>query len=591
MASLAVAVLIARGASAQQAPPPAERGQVYSGYELETIAEVLSSLHETVDESPEGKTVERVDIVPLDVAQKRDLLPGIANVFHYTSRPSVIRRELLLRERDPYLQVLVDETIRNLRRLPELSLVLVVATRGSAPDRVGVVVITKDVWSLRLGWSIDATPGGIEQLSAQPAEWNFLGTHQTLNGNFVYEPLALTFGLGYTVPRIDTSRIALVAAANVVVNQASGAPEGSFGSLVAGEPLYSGRVGWAWDATVEWEDAILRRYRNARLFQYVASTGERVPSQYHARVYIAEYEATRSFGWRNKHDLTFGAEMSRSEYTANFPGLDPASVADFVANSVPHADTRVGPFVQYHAYTKRFVRVLDFDTLALQEDFRLGPDVVLRVYPTFRALGGSRDVLGLYGALQYTFAVRDGLFRVSFRSRTEPEVDRIADAAIEPTAHFVSPSIGRLGRLVVDADWTYRFRNYLNTTATLGGGDRLRGYATNFLQGPNVVSYNLEFRSRPIEVLSCEIAGVAFFDAGDAYRTLSDFRMYQSAGVGLRALFPWLDRVVFRADIGFPFERRDSHLAPIDPVGFFVSFAQAFDTPSVSPTPVLPTGQ
>ncbi len=592
--SLAVvaASVSARPALGQKAPPPAERGQVYSPYELETIAEVLGSRREARDQAPEGKTIERVEVVPLDVIEERDPVPRLLNVFHYTSRPSVIRRELLVREGDPYQQVLVDETIRNLRRLPQLSVILVVATRGTTPDRVGLVVVTKDVWSIRLGWSIDYTAGGLERFEAQPAEWNFLGTHQTLYGHFLYQPLSYTFGLGYVVPRIGDSRVAAVALTDVQVNRVSGAPEGSLGSLVTGQPLYSGLVGWAWDASVAWEDEVVRRYSYAQLYEYRASTGKLVPSEYRAREYVTTYEATRSFGWDTKHDFTFGAGIDRNEYTTSFSGIDSASVADFVANNVPVGDTRVGPFVQYHGYKKRFVRVIDFDTLALQEDFSLGHDVVLRLYPSFRALGSTRDVFGIYGAVQYTFAVRDGLFRVSFASRTEPEVDRIADAAVEPTAHFVSPSIGGLGRIVLDATTTYRWRNYLNTTATLGGADRLRGYPTSFFQGPNYVAYNVELRSRPVEILSCEIAGVAFFDAGDAYRTSRDFTMYQSAGVGFRALFPQLDRIVFRADIGFPFERPlDSTGVPIPAYGFLVSFSQAFATPTVAPAPVLPTGQ
>lgn len=600
--SLALAVALAlaatRASFAQQPPPPAQRGLVYSAYEVQTMDQVLASLHETRDPEPDGKTIERVEIVPLEVFEPRDdpfprlAFPRVLNALHATSQPSVIRRELLVREGEPYRQVLVDETLRNLRRLQQLSVVLAFATRGSAPGRVAVVVITKDVWSLRLAWNIELTAGGVELFESQPAEWNFLGTHQTLQGHFVYQPLSYTFGLGYEAPRLGTSRIATVVSADVIVNRASGAAEGSQGSVVAGQPLYSGLVDWAWDASVAWQDAILRRYSNAQLFQYVATTGRSVPSEYRARQYVTTYELTRSFGWETKHDLTMGAGIDRSEYIVDFPGADPRTVADFVANNVPVSDTRVGPFVQYHTYTKRFVRVIDFDTLAMQEDYALGQDAVVRVYPSFRALGATRDVLGLYGAVQYTVAVRDGLFRASFASRTEPEVHRIADAAIQPTAHFVSPTIAGLGRVVLDATMIYRWRNSLNTTTLLGGSDRLRGYPTNFFFGPNVAAYNVELRSRPVEVFTCQLAGVLFFDAGDAYRDRGDFAIYQSVGAGVRALLPWLDRVVFRADIGFPIERPlDSTGAPIPPFGFVVSFAQAFATPTVSPTPVLPTGQ
>jgi hypothetical protein len=178
------------------------------------------------------------------------------------------------------------------------------------------------------------------------------------------------------------------------------------------------------------------------------------------------------------------------------------------------------------------------------------------------------------------------------QSNTEPEKDRIADASLQPTAHLVTPTIAGMGRVVFDASLLWRWRNYLNATTILGGDDRLRGYPTNFFVGKDSFSYNVEFRSRPIELYSCELGGVAFYDVGDAFGA-DRFVPYQSLGIGLRAVFPWLDRAVLRADLGFPIKRPldSSTHAPIAPFAFLVSFGQAFATPSVSPAPVLPTGQ
>jgi hypothetical protein len=591
--AVAVAIVVPTLAHAQQPPPPAERGLVYSLYEEQTIAEVLAALGQVRDPAPEGKKVERIDIAPLDVIEERDPLPLWVNVFHFTSRTPVIRRELLVREGEPYRQVLVDETIRNLRRLPQLSAILVVATKGSTPDRVGIVVITKDVWSLRLNWSLSLTPGGVELFEAQPAEWNFLGTHQTLSGIFAYQPLAYTFGLGYEAPRLGTSRVAVRASAAVIVNHSSGAAEGSLGSVIAGQPLYSALTEWAWDASASWRDQLVPKYQDAKLVPFVDNaTGQSLPDEYRARQYLTTYELTRSFGCDVKHDVMLAAGIDMQQYRVDFPGVDKQTRDDLIAYHVQRSDTRVGPSIQYHGYTKRYVRVIDFDTLALQEDYRLGHDVVLSVYPSFRALGSTRDVLGFYAALQYTFAVRDGLFRASFQSRTERDTEQISDAAIEPTVHFVSPTVAGLGRIVLDAMTLYRWRNYLNKTTSIGGADRLRGYPTNFFVGPDVVAFNVELRSRPVEILTCQLGGVAFFDSGDAFRGFDRFRPYQSVGIGLRALFPQLDRTVFRVDIGFPLEQpRDVYGARIAPLGFHVSFDQAFPTPTVSPTPVLPTGQ
>jgi hypothetical protein len=598
--------LVAASAAAQEPPPPAERLQVYSPYEEETITEVLRAKGLHRDANPEGKRIERVDVVALDPFEQRDIPPRWLNVFHVTTRESVIRREVLLREGGVYEQVLADDTIRNLRRppgIPQISAVLLIAAQGSSADRVIVVLITKDVWSLRLNWNVVGDPGGIDQLYLQPSEGNFLGTHQIVGTTFILEPSAYTVGLNYLVPDLGGSRVAVVANAHVMINRADGSAEGTYGELIAGQPLFSGPTEWAWSGSVQWFNIVFRRYVNARLGLYVdpacqaASTPAcRMPFQFRERILEARYALTRSFGWDVKHDFTFAADAVRGAYPVNPPPTtSPQTVADFIAQDVPVADTRIGPSLQYHSYRTRFVRVVDFDTLALQEDYRLGHDVVVSVTPTLRAFGSTREVVDLYGAVQYTWALRDGLFRVSFQSDTQPQLDasRVSDASLEPTMHLATPTIAGLGRIVVDGTFLYRWRNYLNQTAFLGGDDRLRGFPTNFFVGANILGYNIEARSRPVEILSCELAGVAFYDVGDAYTNASAFVPYQAAGFGLRALFPWLDRTVFRADIGFPLHRPIDPVSgtPVPPMQFLVSFAQAFVTPTTAPTPVLPTGQ
>jgi hypothetical protein len=615
---LSAAFVLAASIAVAQAPPPAERSHVYSPYEEQTIGEVIESLHETIDPTPEGKTIEHIEIVPLNVFEKRDPLPHWLNVFHVTTRPSIVRREVLLREGGSYQQVLADDTIRNLRTLIQLSVILVVTARGSTPDRVRVVVITKDVWSLRAGWDLELyatsvggrSVQGLELFELQPAEWNVGGIHQTANGLFILQPSAYTLGLGYEIPRIDDSRIALELDADVMINRESNSPEGSAGDLIAGQPIYSGLTEWAWDSDVSWQDVIARRYQNGAQAPYVdPATSKSVPFEYRDREYAASYHVTRSFGWDIKHDLTLGAGASTHVFRTVSPGADPRTLADFAALNVPVSNARVGPSIEYHTYTKRYARLLDFESLALQEDVTLGHDVVLRFYPSFRALGSTLDIFGTYAAAQYTFAIRDGIFRVAFASTMEPDPQRMYDASINPAAHLVTPTVASVGRLVVDGTMLYRWRDGLNITGAcpgqsaagpfipcstfLGGTDRLRGFPTNYLVGKDFISYNVEFRSRPVEVLTCQLAGVAFFDAGDAFYGLNDIHPVESVGIGLRALLPWLDREVFTADIGFPLVRPidPTTRAPISGYGFLIAFGQAFSPPSVALPSILPTGQ
>jgi len=251
----------------------------------------------------------------------------------------------------------------------------------------------------------------------------------------------------------------------------------------------------------------------------------------------------------------------------------------FTRAHVPTSDRRVGPFLQYRGYTSNYLRVLDLETLGLQEDFRLGHDVAVRVYPIRQELGSSRNFLGTYAGAQYTVGLGDGFARVAVSSTIEAEANGIADGMIDADMRIVTPRLG-FGRLVFDAGAVNRYRNYLNRTSFLGGSGRLRGYPSNYFSGKDLVAYNFEFRSRPVEILSCQLGGAAFFDAGHAANGMDHLRPKHSVGFGFRVLFPQLDRLVFRGDIGFPLEeRRDPKVRPFSVT---VAFEQAFSVPSIS---------
>ncbi len=128
---------LALATSARAAAP-----QAYSKYEQETINEVLKDQKTTIDPAPEGKIVEGIDIVPLEVFEQRDPLPGFVNIFHTTTRKYVIARQVLQSADAPYEQAVVDETARNLRTNAQLSIVICLPVAGSAPGRVRLLVIT-----------------------------------------------------------------------------------------------------------------------------------------------------------------------------------------------------------------------------------------------------------------------------------------------------------------------------------------------------------------------------------------------------------------------------------------------------------------
>jgi hypothetical protein len=638
-------------AVAQTAPPGAVQLNEYSSYEKDTIDDALAYLHASLEPHPEGKTIEGFDIITLEVFEKHDLVPAVTtifNIFHTTTKRYVIEREILLRVGDPYQQPLVDDTIRNLRTEAQISLVLTLATKGKTPGTVRLVVITKDVWSLRPNWDIGVTGGGILFLSAQPAETNLAGTHQTAYGNFILQPNSLLLGGGYAEPRLFGTHVSAQGNANIILNLPTGQPEGSQGGLIVGQPLYSPLTGWAWDASMTWQDQVVRDYRFPGIGCYpyptmptqvtcaqAVITGKAVPFAYRAQTYDNQYTLTRSFGWTVKHDFSLGLQVNAQVFPATPVELEaafpPASVfipgggysasvgQQFINANVPLTDNRVGPFLQYHTYSKAYARVLDIDTLGLQEDFRLGHDIYANVYPVVEGLGSTRNFVGFDVAAQYTVKLGDGLVRAAVESITEVQTtDRCGpsgmtgpvvvntravvagpacDASIDPALHVVFPTMF-VGRFVLDAHFLYRFTNYLNQNEFTGGDDRLRGYPANYFTGYNVTNANLEFRTHALNILTAQLGLVAFYDVGDAFNSLTappgaacrpvmgsaspNFCPVQDLGIGIRTLFPQLDRIAFRFDFGIPVGvGRD--LPGVPPFSFFFSLGQAFNVPQVSP--------
>src|SRR5262245_38099661 len=133
---------------------------LYSEYEKAAIRRELESRGWQLEPEPEGKLITDIEIVTLDVFDETDPVPDFVNIFHTITREGVIRRELLFRSGEPYRRHRLDESARNLKGLQRLSVVLLVPVRDPVDGRVRVLVITKDVWSLRLNSSIEYGPEG-----------------------------------------------------------------------------------------------------------------------------------------------------------------------------------------------------------------------------------------------------------------------------------------------------------------------------------------------------------------------------------------------------------------------------------------------
>ena len=135
------------------------------------------------DRAPQGKRIVFIRIVREEVFVGEELLVPIVlpreastwpNTFHWLTEESVVRRELLVGQGDRYDAELVAESERNLRALGILTLARIEAVRTSKPDEVGLMVFTRDLWSLRLETGFSGADGAYG-VTAQLIERNLFG--------------------------------------------------------------------------------------------------------------------------------------------------------------------------------------------------------------------------------------------------------------------------------------------------------------------------------------------------------------------------------------------------------------------------------
>jgi hypothetical protein len=553
----------------------------YSTYETATLSAILAERELELDRAPEGKSIESVEIVRLEVFDETDPVPDFFNIFHVTTREVVIRRELLFEVGDRFDAVTVNETARNLRDRRQLSLVLIAAAKGSAPDRTRVIVVVKDVWSLRLNSNVAFGTGGLSYLLLNPSEENAFGTHASVGALFILYPKSYSIGLLASQRHILGTKLQGSASGSLIYNRDSGKIEGSTGYFTYGQPLYARKVEWAFGSALYWRDEISRLYEGAEVKTFDAKStpeDDALPIEYASDRQLGGYEVTRSFGLAQKFDFSLGFEADRRRYRYDPPpGTPREAVREFERAWLPVSDTRLSPFVQFRTYSTRFFSTIELETLGLQEDFRLGLETILRFYPASSGLGSTRDLIGTLAGVSYTTTLGDGLLRALASNTVDYNVGgKRHDALAVARLRVASPRFG-LGRVVFDGVFWDRYENYLRRKTYLGGDRRLRGYPENAFYGSTAVAANLELRTTSVDILSAQVGLAAFYDTGDAADSVEALSLKQSAGAGLRILFPQANRSVFRFDWAFPLSSGYDTL----PGGFFVTFEQAFTMPSL----------
>lgn len=571
--------------------------QLRSQYEEKLIADALDrrklSQHE-IDPQPEGKLIEEIlidagkVILPGDFPLSQYIPWTWLNAVHVRTRDEVIARELLFHVGEPFRRDVFEESGRNLRTLFILSVARLVALRGSTPDKVRVLVVTKDQWSLRLNTEFRFDQARLDVLSFQFAEHNLAGRNKRLSVDFGFDPGRFSLGMSYSDPRIWGSRHQLKLIGGLYLSRETSNVEGGQLFFQVGRPLFSLRTRFGWEAKLQVTKDIARYFSGGVIYLRKVKD-EDVPDVYRREQVAGQVQVQYSAGIVHKLNLSLGWRVQHQQY--NLPDDFPDTISDAARTAyrqlLPRSESASGPFVGLNLFTARFIRLKDIQTLALTEDLRLGPELNLELRYAWHGFGFSSDYLEASGSLASQHYLGDNLFsyQVNAGVRLQYGIDprgALLNEYLTAQVREITPAVGPL-RLHLSAKLQLRGRDLEQQRMTLGSDSGLRGYAPRAIQGGSLYRVNAELRTKGLNLWTIHVGGVVFYDGGDAPPVLNGYLRDGSyfgtayrhdVGFGLRLGLPQFNREVIRLDLGFPLESPSpgSVYAP----RFSAEFGQAF---------------
>lgn len=507
-----------------------------------------------VDAQPDGKRIAAIFVTNLDVFGRDDGLLRLLNLFHRTTREEIIEREVLLRPGDLWDAEVAAETRRRLTDPTLSSLVVVVPVRAAQPGSVNLLVVTRDIWSLRLNSDFEYQAGVLSMLRLQPSENNLFGWRKTLVAVFDMDLGRYAVGPTYMDPNIAGTRWTMSVALRALFSRESQHSEGSSSAVTVTHPLWSYRRKWGGELSLNHLLGVVRVFQGRTLRPFDdpnTATVESIPFRYRLRSFNFSGAVTRSFGERVLQRVSVGYQFwlqRRTPYLEDF-AESPAALMSFVAG-LPRSERSSSVGLTYRLSTTSFVVLRDVDTFDLAEDTNVGPTVTASVFRGLQLLGSERDYWRLSVAVGWTLAPRRALAQLFAGAETRLQSGQAIDDRWYVDGNFATPPFGFL-RLVGRGRVDRVVRNGTVPYLILGGETGMRGYPIGAFFGQAWFRTNLEVRTAGLPVFSTRLGAVAFWDAGHAAPDFGMLVAHHDFGGGLRLLLPQLQRSVIRFDWAF----------------------------------------
>jgi hypothetical protein len=580
---------LAAAAACNARLPTCEWIMTFSSLEKLSIGRALAGLGLEVDPAPWDKVIARIRIYNEDVFAEKNWL-RFFNHFHVTTRERTIRSELTVEAGQVWNEELIAESARRLKDPLYTGVVALLPVKSAEPGKVDLLVVTRDIWSLRFNTQYQIQQGSLTNLSMSLSENNFLGRRKTVALAILVDQGAMTVGplfidknfLGqhldfrFRIDRIFTRQSLDIVAPDLVTRVPSGDPgglqddgklraEGSQATIALTKTLWSLASKWGGGGSFTYRDAISRAYRSTGLRGIddpSTAEVELLPHQYRMRTWSVRASVTRQWGREYKQQLELGHAVTsqRPSLLSTFPA-DPALRAFFVRSVFPRDELISSPFVQWAIFRAKYRTIRNVDTFDLAEDLRLGTNMSVGIQRSLEVLGAdanfTRPSITAGWTLPWT---DDGFVRLSaggqIRIQNGSTIDNTATAQIR----VVTPSVSHF-RLVAQAHTETRWHDTQNAFYSLGSESGLRGFPIGAYLGDRRFVGQAEVRSHPVPFWVLRLGATAFYEIGGAASSYREMALHQDIGIGFRMLIPQTARDLFRFDFAKPLD--GEHRCPI----------------------------
>jgi hypothetical protein len=565
----------------------------FSTLEQKSVARVLAAHGYLPEPEPWGKVIAHVVVVNEDVFAEKNWLQFF-NMFHYRSRPNRVREELTIQAGEVWDEPRVEESARRLHDPLYSSVVALLPIKTTDPSEVDLLVVTRDLWSLRLNSQYTYQQSSLTNLALSLSENNFFGTRDVVAVGFTMDQGAIAIGPTFLDKDLFGQHLNLSLSASEIFTRTTDKifdpetnslvpdtadpagiedahklhSEGEAASFSLSRPLWALATEWGAGISGSYANQVARSFTGVHgdPFELFTDPNSGLPYEFRYKTWSVTPNAVRQWGHDYKQSLTLGYTVSDQtpSLLPSFADIDPSVTAQFEADVFPRTELISAPYVTYSIFQPRYDILRNVQTYALAEDLQIGPSASATVTQGLTALGGDFTFTRPTLAGGWTFAfLGDGFVQpsagISMRfEEAAPNgwssIDNSADVAL----HAATPSF-RYFRVVGYAELDTEWHNTQNQYYSIGSDSGLRGYNVAEFRSARDANARraiaqVELRTTPVAWSVFRAGAVAFYEVGGVANDLSALGLYNDAGVGLRLLVPQLNRDVFRIDAAFPLQ-------------------------------------